>query len=94
MMELIDYLEMVKMKELPQNLRARLLCYYCYKEDGKVSFAMSLITEMFEKCATKLKDKTHSKISVIAANWTNSSDSTCLAECELVSVGTQICKGD
>lgn len=49
-MELIDYLEMVKMKELPQNLRARLLCYYCYKEDGKVSFAMSLITEMFEKC--------------------------------------------
>jgi hypothetical protein len=51
-------------------------------------------TEMFEKCATKLKDKTHSKISVIAANWTNSSDSTCLAECELVSVGKQICKGD
>lgn len=50
-------------------------------------------TEMFKKCATKLKDKTHSKISVIAANWTNSSDSTCLAECELVSVGKQICKG-
>lgn len=37
-------------------------------------------------------NKTHSKISVIAVNWTNSSDSTCLAECELVSVGKQICK--
>jgi hypothetical protein len=49
---------------------------------------------MFLKCAHKLADRTHSHISVIAANWTNSSDSTCLAECELVSVGKQICKGD
>lgn len=49
-MELIDYLELVKMNEMPQNVRARLLCFYCYKEVGQVCFAMSLITSMFEKC--------------------------------------------
>lgn len=64
------------------------------KEQHKILKIYVKNTEMFEKCATKLKDKTHSKISVIAANWTNSSDSTCLEECELVSVGKQICKGD
>lgn len=64
------------------------------KEQHKILKIYVKNTKMFEKCAKKLKDKTHSKISVIAANWTNSSDSMCLAECKLVSVGKQICKGD
>ena len=50
--------------------------------------------KMFEKCANKLKDKTHLHISVIGANWIPSNDNNCLAECEVVSVGKQICKGD
>jgi len=49
---------------------------------------------MFNKCVNKLKDKTHSKISVIAANWKSSNYDRCIAECELTSVGKQICKGD
>lgn len=61
-MELIDYLELVRMNELTQDLKARLLCYYCYKEAGQVCFAMSLIVGMFEKCGyskpnvSRLKD--------------------------------------
>ncbi|CUP70451.1 Uncharacterised protein [Lachnospira pectinoschiza] len=50
--------------------------------------------KMFNKCVNKLKDKTHSKISVIAANWKSSNYDRCIAECELTSVGKQICKGD
>ncbi len=50
--------------------------------------------DMFSKCAYKLADKTHTKISVIAANWKPSKDEECFAECELTSVGKQICKGD
>lgn len=61
-MELIDYLELVKMNDQSQNLRARLLCYYCYKEYEQYSFSMSLIADMFEKCGyckpnlSRLKD--------------------------------------
>ncbi len=50
--------------------------------------------EMFKKCVHKLYDKTHSKLSVIVANWKETTDYNCLAECELFSVGKQICKGD
>lgn len=55
---------------------------------------MERLHKMFEKCANKLKDKTHLHISVIGANWIPSNDDNCLAECEVVSVGKQICKGD
>lgn len=50
--------------------------------------------EMFQKCVKKLLDPSHSKISVIGSRWTASGDASCLAECEITSVGKQICKGD
>ena len=50
--------------------------------------------KMFKKCVNKLYDKSHLHISVIAANWFESSDRKCMSECELSSVGKQICKGD
>lgn len=50
--------------------------------------------QMFNKCLNKLIDKTHSKLSVIAGNWVSSYDGNCIAECELFSIGKQICKGD
>lgn len=50
--------------------------------------------KMFKKCVNKLTDKTHSHISVIASNWSLSNDDKCMSECEIISVGKQICKGD
>ncbi len=49
--------------------------------------------EMFNKCVKKLTDKTHLHISIIAGHWISSSDNECFAECEIYSVGKQICKG-
>ena len=50
--------------------------------------------EMFKKCRKKLVDISHQRISVIVGNWTPSQDADCVAECEIISVGKQICKGD
>lgn len=50
--------------------------------------------EMYRKCRDKLYDDTHSKVSVVAADWKISRDPGCLCECELTSVGKQICRGD
>lgn len=50
--------------------------------------------KMFIKCRQKIYDPTHNNIFVIAGNWSPSNDLGCLIECELTSVGKQICKGD
>ena len=67
---------------------------YLPREEHKILKIHVTDDKMFEKCANKLKDKTHLHISVIGANWIPSNDDNCLAECEVVSVGKQICKGD
>lgn len=46
---------------------------------------------MFEKCLNKLLDLTHENIVVVAGNWNSSNEEDVLAECEIYSVGKQIC---
>jgi len=46
---------------------------------------------MFEKCLNKLFDLTHENIVVVAGNWNSSNEEDILAECEIYSVGKQIC---
>lgn len=83
----------------------RIVCCTYYKYDpnentitmnypyiGKSHIRIHVNNEkMFKKCLHKLYDKTHKNIVVIGGCWTKSNDKTILAECELISVGKQIC---
>lgn len=63
-----------------------------YPYVGKSHIRIHVADElMFKKCLNKLIDKTHNNTVVIGGHWTKSTDIDILAECELVSIGKQIC---
>ena len=49
-MHLLDFMEEVKLAEKIESDRAKLLCFYHYKEDGNTVFAMSDISRWMEEC--------------------------------------------
>ncbi|MCR8657262.1 hypothetical protein [Paenibacillus endoradicis] len=62
-MQLIDYIKLVDMKNKTELERAKLLCFYHYKETGELQFSIAKIIELMVKCgfntpnSTRLKDK-------------------------------------
>lgn len=49
-MHLLDFMEEVKLAEKIESDRAKLLCFYHYKEDGITVFTMSDISRWMEEC--------------------------------------------
>ena len=45
-MQIIDYIDAVDLENKSESERAKLLCYYNYKETGNTLFSMSLISEL------------------------------------------------
>ena len=62
-MKIIDYNDAVDLKNKPENEKAKLLCFFHYKETGNSVFSMSLISELFVNSGfnapntSRLKDK-------------------------------------
>lgn len=49
-MQIIDYIEKTDLSELNECEKAKLLCFYHYKETGESAFSMSLISDLFTHC--------------------------------------------
>lgn len=62
-MKLIDYIELVDLKNKTELERAKLLCFYYFKETGVKQFTTAIISELMVKCglnlpnASRLKEK-------------------------------------
>ena len=61
-MKLLQFMEKVDLAEKPEAERAKLLCFYHYKEDGNTTFTMANIAIWLEECnfnkpnTSRLKD--------------------------------------
>lgn len=61
-MQLLKFIEAVELVEKPEVERAKLLCFYHFKEDGETAFTMSNIAVWLEECnfsrpnTSRLKD--------------------------------------
>jgi len=47
-MELLDFVNLIELKQLGETAKAKYLCYYHYKETGEDIFSMSMIADLFE----------------------------------------------
>ncbi|WP_100489197.1 DUF4145 domain-containing protein [Sporolactobacillus pectinivorans] len=71
-MQIFDFIELADLKNKKEVERAKLLCFYHYKETGESKFTMVIITELMKKCgfnipnSSRLKEKlTKSKDKVL-----------------------------
>lgn len=50
-------------------------------------------SKLFQKCIKKLIDSTHRNTIIVGGNWNKSNESEILSECEIISLGKQVCQG-
>jgi len=62
-MKLLDFLDLTNLSTRTESERAKLLCFYHYKETGKCQFTMALISYLMQQCrfnapnVSRLKEK-------------------------------------
>lgn len=62
-MQIIDFLEATELKVKSESEKAKLLCFYHFKETGEAAFSMALISELMVNSGfnapntSRLKDK-------------------------------------
>ena len=62
-MKLLDFIELTNLNTCNEPERAKLLCYYHYKESNECRFTMSMISDLMRQCGhnapnvSRLKDK-------------------------------------
>lgn len=62
-MKILDFIEKTELTEKSEYEKAKLLCYFYYKENSESLFSMSLISDLFVQCgfnapnSSRLKNK-------------------------------------
>lgn len=49
-MKILDFIEKTELTQKTECEKAKLLCYYHYKETAESAFSMSLISDLFVQC--------------------------------------------
>jgi len=60
-MTLSDFIDLTDINEKSEAERAKLLCFYHYKETGELLFSMTLISELLQKCSFSAPNKSRLK---------------------------------
>lgn len=62
-MKLLDFIDLTNLNTRTESERAKLLCFYCYKETNECRFTMQIISDLIRQCGhntpnvSRLKDK-------------------------------------
>ena len=56
-MKILDFIEETKLADKSESEKAKLLCFFHYKETGESVFSMTLISTLFEQCGFNVPNK-------------------------------------
>lgn len=89
-MKILDFIEKTELSEKNECEKAKLLCYFYYKENSETLFSMSLISDLFVQCGFNVPNSSRLKNKLIKGKekaFSISKEKTTTIEFDIVNIG-------